>query len=86
MAAVNIYSQELIIEGSQLVVKSGANVLLAANSNWTNNATAVCDAGSWVRFTATSGKAYWGQVTQPFQMLTSTTAMATEFGWKETLQ
>lgn len=45
------YSQGLIINGGQMVMLSGANVVLSANSNWTNNATANCQTGSWVRFT-----------------------------------
>ena len=54
------HSQGLIISAGQIVVKSGANVVIASNGNWTNNATAVCETGSWVRFTGNARQSILG--------------------------
>lgn len=54
------HSQGVIIAGGQMVIKNGANVVIASNGNWTNNATAVCDAGSWVRFTGNARQSILG--------------------------
>lgn len=55
-----VFSQGLTIAGGQMVVKNGANVVLSGNSNWTNNATAVCETGSWVRFTGNARQTILG--------------------------
>ncbi len=55
-----VYSQGVIIAAGQMVVKNGANVVIASNGNWTNNATAVCETGSWVRFTGNARQSILG--------------------------
>ena len=57
---LNAFGQGVVISGGQLVVKTGANIVLAANSNWTNNATATCEAGSWVRFSGNARQTILG--------------------------
>lgn len=50
MLPLAVFSQGLTIASGHMVIQNGANVVLAANSNWTNNATSDCQTGSWVRF------------------------------------
>ncbi|MFH2141895.1 MAG: hypothetical protein ABIJ97_05700 [Bacteroidota bacterium] len=61
------FSQGLRVDaGGNIIVQNTANVIITGNGNWTNNGTANCIAGSWVRFAGNAAQIIQGTNTTAF--------------------
>ncbi|MBN2681563.1 MAG: T9SS type A sorting domain-containing protein [Bacteroidales bacterium] len=60
-------SQGLRVDGgANIIIQNGANLIISGNGNWTNNGTANCITGSWVRFTGNAAQVIQGSSTTAF--------------------
>ena len=66
----SLLSQGLLINSGNLVISNNTHVVLVSNSNWTNNATVNCMAGSTVDFTGNARQSILGTNTTTFHNLT----------------
>lgn len=61
------FSQGLRVDaGGNIIVQNTANVIITGNGNWTNNGTANCITGSWVRFAGNSAQLIQGSTSTAF--------------------
>lgn len=62
-----VFSQGLRVDpGGNIIIQNTANVILTGNGNWTNNGTASCITGSWVRFAGNASQIIQGTNTTAF--------------------
>ena len=66
---VFLFSQGVIVNGGFLILQPTAQVIITSNGNWTNNATATCNTGSWVRMSGNAIQTIQGSQTTAFSNL-----------------
>jgi len=62
-------SQGLRNEGGNVIIQNTANIIISGNGHWTNNGTADCIAGSWVRMAGNTTQMVQGSSTTAFSNL-----------------
>lgn len=64
-----LFSQGVVVNAGFLILQPTAHVIITSNGNWTNNATATCNNGSWVRMAGNSIQTIQGTNTTAFSNL-----------------
>jgi len=63
---VFLFSQGVVVNAGFLILQPTAQIIITSNGNWTNNATATCNTGSWVRMSGNAIQTIQGANTTVF--------------------
>jgi len=69
LLCLSIFSQGVVVNAGYFIVQPSTNVVITGNGNWTNNATATLNIGSWVRFSGNAIQRIQGTNTTAFSNL-----------------
>jgi len=64
-----LFPQGVIVNAGFLILQPTAQIIITSKGNWTNNATATCNTGSWVRMSGNAIQTIQGSQTTAFSNL-----------------